>query len=662
MRNRQLIVVILLLIITFCSAFTFSLPEIQISQASVIYDNNGKVIAGLGLENRENVSLAEISPQFIKAIIAVEDKNFYKHHGIDFGGLLRAIFVNIKNRKIVAGGSTITQQTAKNLFLTNDRTFSRKLKEFIYAIQLERKYSKDEILSFYCNSIYFGQGAYGVEVAARTFFGVESSDLSLAQSALLAGLPQSPNNYDPYSNSELAKKRQSIVLQRMLEEEKITAKEKGEALAEQLDYQQGNIEKEASAPYFVAMVREYLRGKYGDDMVYQGGMKVYTSLDMDMQRAAQQAYQKGLEGRDQDLQVALVALDIKNGQIKALVGGRDYYKSQFNRAFAPRQPGSTFKPFVYSLAIEKGLTSADMMMCEEVEFELPNGDVYRPTDWDQDEPYHWREFTLKEAVMVSDNVIAVRLNDHLGPNNSARHVETFGFQNISPILSLPLGSIEVSPVELATAYSVFANQGIYSEPYFINRVVDNKGKVLEENLSKQHKVISSENAYIITNIMTGVLEKGGTGWRLKERVGRIAAGKTGTTDNLNDAWFVGYTPQLCCAVWIGYDRDRAANLYGGSSAGPIWADFIREASSKLPEMDFSKPDKVNVLNICLDSGLVASEYCPRQIDMAFTEGSEPEEICYYHLPAGDWLEEGAAELDTLPEKKEKRKWIFDVWD
>lgn len=634
MFKKQLLIALLisLLIISGCA---YEIDSMEVPEASVVFDIKGRPIKGLAEENRISIEFEEIPESFKAAIIAVEDKNFYNHHGIDFTGILRALFLNLKAGKITAGGSTITQQTAKTLYLSNERTISRKIKELFYALELERRYSKDEILTRYCNSIYFGHGAYGLEVAARTFFNKNARDLSVEESALLAGLPNAPSLYDPYVNPQAAKQRQRVVLQRMWEEGYITEAELEDIADRELQYQRADYVL-GEAPYFIAMVRDYVSEKYGERVVYQGGLKIYTTLDLDMQKAANKAYQEGMKEREANVQAALVALDVSNGDIRALIGGRDFALSNYNRVFSERQPGSTFKPFLYSLAMEWGMTQAEQIKCEEVEFKLPTGDTYTPEDYGDDK-YHWKEFTLKEALMISDNVIAVRLNHLLGPQDVANHAEKFGFKNIEPILSLPLGSKEVTPLDMAAAYSVFANEGIYSRPRYILKVMDRYGQVLEESDSQQRRVVSPENAYIISDMLKGVLEAGGTGSHLKALVGRPAAGKTGTTDDYNDAWFVGYTPQLCCAVWVGYDQGRNVNLVGGVGAGPIWANFMREASANLAPRDFKKPDAVNLINVCLDSGLVAAESCPRSKQMAFIEGSEPREICYYHTSSLDWL-------------------------
>lgn len=649
MRLKICCLLIIILLMSTCG-FSWQLPEVELPEASIVVDINGETIKGLTRENQINLKREEIPQDFVNAIIAVEDKNFYRHHGIDPSGIVRAAYTNIKHRKVLAGGSTITQQTAKNLFLSNEKTFTRKIRELFYAIQLERKYSKDEILTMYCNTIYFGEGAYGVEVAARTFFARSANELSLAQCALLAGLPNAPGSYDPYYYPDTARKRQAIVLKRMVEEEMISEREKQAALQEKLVYGR-NAYVAGDAPYFIALVKDYLINKYGQRMVYQGGLRVSTTLDLDMQKAANQAVTTGLEDKDKDLQVALVAVDVRNGEIRAMVGGRNYNLSSYNRVYSLRQPGSTFKPFMYSLAIDWGFTAADTIMCEKVAYKL-NGTTYRPTDYGK-EPYHWRPFTLKEAVMRSDNVVAIQINDILKPKNTAKHVEKFGFPDISPVLSLPLGPVAVKPLEMATAYAVFANRGIYNKPIFIIKVTDKQGKVLEESRVESKSVIDAQNAYIISDMLKGVMEPGGTGAHLKQTVGRISAGKTGTTDEFQDAWFVGFTPRLSCAVWVGYDLNQNVNLPGGTIAGPIWARFMGEASVGAPDEDFQRPAGISINNICLDSGLIATEACPRTIEMAFHRGTEPENICYYHLKNLEWMlktDDGEEEGDNQQKK------------
>jgi 1A family penicillin-binding protein len=628
MRSRRLAAIYILIFIVVSTGFSWELPAFKVPQPSVIYDINGKVIKGLAAENQMAITFEDIPESFKQAVIAVEDKNFYRHFGIDPSGIVRALIADVKAGKVVAGGSTITQQTAKNLYLTNERTLTRKLKELWYTLILEKKFSKDEILTMYCNSIYFGEGATGIEVAARTFFGKEARHLTSAEAILLAGLPNYPAGYNPYQYPEKAKARQKIVLERMVTEGYLSQEQSLAISRQPLNYKRTHFVS-GDAPYFIAMVRQYLIQQYGESMVYQGGLQVYTTLDLNMQSAANRALAEGLKGKPAELQAALVAIDPLSGQIRALVGGRDYTQSSYNRVFALRQPGSTFKPFMYSMAIASGWTAADLVPCEEVEFPVAGSEPYKPTDYG-DEPYHWRDFTIKEAIMKSDNVVAVTVNQRLGPARVARYTENFGFSNIKPVLSLPLGSSEVTPVEIAAGYATFANGGIYSMPYSIVKVLSSNGTVLEENRPQQKRVVGADNAYVITDMLTGVMQNGGTGAHLSAIINRPAAGKTGTTDNFKDAWFAGYTPYLCCAVWVGYDRNRQVNLAGGVVAGPIWANFIKGATAAQPPTDFPRPANIKRLTICLDSGLVAVESCPRRVPMAFVAGTEPGMICYWH--------------------------------
>lgn len=634
MKKKLLSGVLLCCLVLFSCGFNVPLPALRVPQGSTLYDVHGQVIRGLAAPNQIIIPFEEIPDAFKQAVIATEDKNFYWHHGIDAGGIARAVLSDIKARKVVAGGSTITQQTAKTLFLTNERTFTRKLKELWYAILLEQRYSKDEILAMYCNSIYFGEGATGVEVAARMYFGKEARRLNQAEAILLAGIPNSPTAYDPYLHPEKAKARQQVVLDRMVAEGYLKTTESRELDNQPLNYQRAAV-VEGDAPYFTAMVKDYLVSRYGEKAVFQDGLQVYTSLDLTLQAAASAAVKNGLKNQPAALQGAIVSLDVSTGQILAMVGGRSYTESSYNRVFATRQPGSTFKPFMYSLALGSGFTEANLVPCQEVEFPVRGQEPYRPQDYG-DEPYHWRDFTLKEAVMVSDNVVAVQVNSWLGPARVARYAENFGFKNIRPVLSLPLGSSEVTPLQMAAGYATFANQGIYSEPYSVLKVVTADGRTLEENKPLQRRVIGADNAYIITDMLMGVMEPGGTGSHLKSIVGRTTAGKTGTTDDFKDAWFVGYTPGVCAAVWVGFDKNQSVKLTGGAIAGPIWANFMKSAAGSRPNTVFNQPANITRVSVCLDSGMLAVEACPRSIPMAFVTGTEPQELCPLHSHADGW--------------------------
>ncbi|NLW44906.1 MAG: PBP1A family penicillin-binding protein [Syntrophomonadaceae bacterium] len=665
--KRTVLVIVLLVGLGAVAGFGWGLPVLPVPEPSILYDINGEEIQSLTPNNQNQVDLDEISDYVEMAFIATEDRNFYNHFGIDPRAVLRATWVNIKNRRITEGGSTITQQTAKNLYLSHERTFARKIKELFYTLALERRYSKDEILTMYLNSIYFGQGATGIDAAARTYFGKPAAELSLAESALLAGIPRRPSYYDPYRYPEHAKARQKVVLRQMVELGFITEEEKKAAEEEELRYRKTGALR-GDAPYFSRMVADYLVERYGAAMVYGGGLRVFSTLDLQMQRKAQEAYDAVMSGQDEELQAALVAIDPRNGHIRALIGGRDYATAPFNRAVdSKRQPGSAFKPFLYSKAIDVGLTAADMIMCEPVTFPVSGSKNYTPTDYG-DEGYHYRAFTLKEALMVSDNVVSVRLNEAVGPENTAEHALKFGFAGpIKPYLSLALGTSEVSPLEMASAYGVFANGGRMVKPVAVLKVTDSDGRVLETHEPREQQVISPQNAYIITDMLTGVMQPGGTGSHLSEIIGRTSAGKTGTTQDYRDAWFVGYTPELSCAVWVGYDSPtKPVGLPGGRIAGPIWARFMGAALENTPEKKFEVPAGIVQVEIDLDTGLIATENCPRKIKAAFLAGSEPQQICYEHRQWdfwwdwNEWLDEDEAprEERSYPRRFER---FFEWW-
>ncbi|MGE5404197.1 MAG: transglycosylase domain-containing protein, partial [Candidatus Saccharibacteria bacterium] len=615
-----------------------SVPVLRMPEPSILYDIHGQEIRSLYRQNGIQVGLGEIAKPVQWAFIAAEDKNFYKHHGIDVMAVLRALFINLKHGEVVAGGSTITQQTAKNLYLTQERTLLRKTKELYYTLELESRYSKDEILNMYLNSIYFGEGATGVEAASRTYFDKPANQLTIAESALIAGIPRRPSFYDPYNYPEHAKERQKVILSLMVKTGFITQAQADEAVKEKLVYKRAqNVE--GDAPYYVQMVIDYLAEKYGAPMVFGGGLRVITTLDLKMQRAAEAAYFGVMDKQKPDLQAALAAIDPTNGEIRAMVGGRSFSKAPYNRAIeGRRQPGSSFKPFLYSRALDSGFTQASMLMCEPVTFYSAGSPPYTPKDYGT-EPYHYRPFTLKEAIMVSDNIVSVRLNDAVGPQNTASYAKRFGFKgDIRPVVSLALGTSEATPLEMAEAYGVFASGGKLSKPISVKKVTDRSGLVLEENNPETVDLISPENAYVVTDMLKGVLMPGGTASHLASEVGRTAAGKTGTTQDYHDAWFVGFTPELSCAVWVGYDTPtRSVGIPGGRIAGPIWADFIRKALADIPDHDFPMPSTVTKIKMCMDTGQIATEYCPRPIDAAFINGTEPREICYLHQPAFNWF-------------------------
>lgn len=638
-----------LLLLAGCTPL-FQLPALEVGQPARIYDRKGRLIAIVGPNNTTQVPLTEISPYLPKAVVAVEDERFYHHPGIDFFAIFRALSRNLRAGKIVEGGSTISQQLAKNLFLSQERTVTRKIKEVYYTFLLERQLSKDEILEKYLNTVYFGHGAYGAEAAARIYFGKPARQLTLAESALLAGLLKMPSRLDPFLNFQEAKSRQELVLDRMVAAGMISPAEARAARAEKIVLRPGQAPP-GKAPYFVQEVVNYVIGKYtnGTRLLAAGGLSIYTTLDLEMQQAAEEALVQGLKNFDPELEGALVAVEPKSGRILAYVGGRDYRRSPFNRVLARRQPGSAFKPFVYTAAIDNGYTAGTTISCEPTEYPQPDGSVYRPTDYDPAQPYHYRPFTLQEALAISDNVVAVRLNHMLGPEKGKEYAEKMGITSpLRPYLSLVLGTSEVTPLEMATAYATLASGGIRAKPFFITKIVDSRGRVLEENKPAAARVLDEKTCAIVTWMLQGVLKPGGTAAAAGAVLERPAAGKTGTSQNYADAWFVGYTPDIAAAVYIGYDNPtRSVQATGGGIAAPIWVRFINAALKNVPPRDFPLPPGVVKVRICPDSGFLAPPGAP-YLEALFVAGTEPLTYCPEHYP------------EIPPEGSEREKQSF--WD
>lgn len=626
---RKVLTVVLLFLAAIssgCSASPYVNPEIP--AASKILDANGALITIISQENRIPVPLENVSPHLQQAIIAIEDARFYSHHGIDPIGVARALFHNIKAGAVVEGGSTITQQLAKNLYLEPHRTLKRKFEEMIITIQLERKYTKNEILGMYLNQIYFGQGAYGIEAAAKTYFNKNAKDLDLAESAMLAGVPRAPSIYNPSDDFKAAKTRQAAVLNRMVELGLLEINQANIAAEEYLQPLKTTVSFK-KAPYFTNEIINYFKQNYpaGLELLYSGGLTIYTTLDINIQDAAEKSLTDGLYGSDPQLNGALVAVDPNTGQVRAMVGGKDYGVSQFNRALSKIQPGSTFKAFLYAAAIDQGYTQAAIINCEPVSYPLAGGALYQPKDFQGG--YHNRPFTLKEALFTSDNVVAVRLNDRVGPSMAAAYARRMGIDSeIKPVLSLPLGTSEVTPLELARAYGSLANGGIKASPYYIVKVTDSYGRVLEKHHPELEQALDEKTAYIVTDMLSGVLKPGGTAPNISSNIRRPAAGKTGTTENFKDAWFVGYTPDLVAAVYIGYDeKNKGTGRTGSQLAAPVWASFIKEALKDMPPREFPVPAGVVRVKICPDDGLLAGDLNTKALEAVFAKGTEPTQLC-----------------------------------
>lgn len=607
-----------------------------------VYSVDNQLIASFGIEEREIIGLEDCPKDLVNAIISIEDTRFYKHKGVDLRGILRAAWVNLKSRRIKEGGSTITQQLSKVLFLTPERAFSRKIQEAILALRIERRYTKDEILERYLNKIYFGHGVYGIESASKFYFNKPTKGLSLAECTLLAGLPRAPNKYSPILHPEAAIARQSDVLERMCllgyidSREKDDAKKATQKILQEIKGHDISVNK---APYFVEYIRQRLEERYGENALYKGGLMVYTTLNLEMQHAAQTALKKGLEGlnrgRKRQIEGALIAISPKTGYIKAMVGGSGFRKeNQLNRAVqAKRQPGSAFKPFLYAAAIDEGFTPANTLVDSPVVYKDWKGD-WTPHNYCGS--FHGR-VRLRKALEKSINVASVKLMDKVTPRKVANYGRSMGINSrLRPTLSLALGTSEVTPLELVVGYSVFANLGIGVEPLAIRYIKDREGNLLEEGVLKRTRVLSEETAYIITSLLQGVVKRGTASTSVGSRIPYEIAGKTGTSDNFVDAWFIGYTPDICAGVWVGYDEGRISlgkGQAGGVVAAPIFTDFFLRAN--IPFHDFCVPQNISYAMICEKTGLLATSFCPKTINEVFIKGTTPVSQCIEHYTI-DW--------------------------
>ena len=729
--------------------FSRGLPSLELlhdyrpSLVTKVYGEGNELIGQFFVQKRFLVPLEGIPGELRDAIIAVEDARFYKHKGIDPFGILRAFMANIESMSLKQGGSTITQQLARSLFLTSEKSFQRKIREAILAWKMEGILSKHEILELYLNQIYLGHGAYGVQSAAQTYFDKDVSKLNGAESAFIAGLPRAPNDYSPYNHPARAKQRQGVVLQRMVTEGYLTEM-KFQDLYQQNLYFKTPQKRKIVAPYFMEYIRQYLSSAYGDSMVYKGGLKVYTTLNLDLQNAATEALKTGLQKLDKrqgyrgpidqknaeemmvfketdgmvavtdiekgailegvvievtenratviasgvrgsmtpsrmawakrrlvgsdlrkdiefnpkakppeilsvgdvikvrvvrvDLEKreaqfsleqdpivegALISLDSRTGAIKAMVGGYDFKRSEFNRAVsARRQPGSAFKPIIYATALDRGLTPATILVDAPVVYiDEEQGKTWKPENY---ESKFYGLISLREGLIHSRNLATVRLMERLGVRNVISFAQRLGIKSsLSPDLSLALGSSSVTLLELTSAFGVFANEGIYVEPAAVVAVHDSNGKILEEHLPVAKRVMQRETAYIVTNILMDVIQRG-TGRRARV-LEKALAGKTGTTNDFTDAWFVGFSPNLVASVWVGFDNMRSLGDQeaGARVALPIWIDYMRMALDVPSPAAFSIPEDVVFSRIDPKTGLLARDGMEDAIIEIFIKGTEP---------------------------------------
>ena len=755
--------------------FSLGLPDVRSLEdykpktISYVFDRHGEVVAEFFDERRIVITLDRIPKDLIHAFIAAEDSHFFQHKGIDYQGILRAMFKNIEAGRIVQGGSTITQQVARSLLLSRRRTWARKIREAILAYRIEKNLSKDEILTLYLNQLYLGDGAYGVEAAAQNYFGKHVWELTLGECALLASLPRAPALYSPKRHPKRARERRAYVLKRMFEDHYITRKQFELALEEPIRTVKTINPFFVKAPYYAEYIRQYVLSRYGREKLYGGGLKIYTYLDVSLQKAAREAIEMGLRALDkrqgyrgpighvdlpqdgdpcvtlikknpevaplrvgdirkaviigvdrdhgvfkvcvdgvpgeirpegykwalkrpvfsnktvkhvrQDIftvlkrgdaievklvrqskqgwvcsleeepmvQSALFSVDVKTGEVLAMVGGYKFGKNQFNRAIqSKRQPGSAFKPIVYAAALDKGLTAASIILDSPIVFRQFAQKAWKPENYEE---HFYGPTTLREGLVHSRNVVTVKVLQKIGIPYVINYAKKLGVTSkLDPNLSLALGSSGMSLKELTSVYGVFARYGIKYKPLFVEKIVDRDGNLLEshppesnqvfsdeerdnnDNAAvneqkgtsfKPKRVISSQTAYIITNILEDVVKRG-TGWRAKA-LKRPCAGKTGTTSNFRDAWFMGYTPQILTGVWVGFDNEYSLgrNETGSRAACPIWTKYMSVALKGLPPKEFEVPSGIVYVSIDPKTGLLARPGTPHAYLECFKEGTEP---------------------------------------
>ncbi|WP_236026240.1 transglycosylase domain-containing protein [Alicyclobacillus suci] len=608
------------------------LPNQSVANPTEIDSEDGVRLAEWTSSGTEGqpVPLSRIPKALVEATLAVEDANFYHNHAIDLKSTARAMLVNLRHGEVVEGGSTITQQLAKNLFLTQDRTYSRKVREALLAIQLELHEPKDWILNRYLNVVYYGHGAYGVQAASRLYFNKSVDQLNLAECAMLAGLPKGPSIYSPLSNMDLAKARQKVVLSRMVATGYLTKAEADAAYRQPIHIATYHTPVVA-APYFTQVAVNEAKHQFqiSEEHLYQGDLKIHTTLDPLLQQAAERAIDKTLP-KHSDIQAALVAIDPRTGAIKALVGGRDFQTSPYNRAMAPRQPGSTFKGILYTAALENGWTPANQVDSKLTTFVYGQNHDKQYTVHDYGDFYAERPLTLREALARSDNVYAVHTNLAIGPEKVVETAHRMGIEStLQPYPSLALGVFPVSPLEMATAYATLANGGFKVTPHAVTEV-DTPSSELATHPATE-RVVSPQVAYQMTDLLTSVLQPNGTGYSVHSYLHNVAAAKTGTTDT--DAWMVGYTPNLVCAVWVGYDTNRPLSVAESHLASPIWAKFMGTAQAHLPYKWYQPAPGLKAYTIDPLTGQLATPQCRVTETDYFIPGTEPTKPCPIHNPA-----------------------------
>ncbi len=582
------------------------------SAVTSVYSSDRHLIAQFYNEKRFPVSIENIPDILIQALLTIEDRHFYSHSGLHFKGIARAIVQDIKTGKLKQGASTLTQQLAKTLFLSSEKSFTRKIKEAILTLQIERRYTKNEILELYLNQIYLGAGTYGVEAACQTYFKTSVADINLAQAALIAGLPKAPSTYSPQKNPDLAKKRRDIVLNQLRLTGKITPSEFETALSSPID-QPMTKKKSTNTSYYIEYVKQLLQKKFDLNRIYSQGLNVHTSLNLDFQTAANQAMIQQLKilgsriqkrgGNPAKLQSAVVAIETKTGKILCMIGGKDFAQSPFNRATqAQRQPGSAFKPFVYATALEKGLSQTDLILDGPLSYQINKNKIWEVNNFSRT---YSGEMTFRKALVLSKNTPVVRILEKIGPETVIDFAKKAGISSsISPTLSLALGTYEVNLLEITAAYIPFANMGVKTQPFAIERITDSNSRIIFHNTIKKTAIMSRQNAAMVTDMLKGVILEG-TGKRAAI-IKKDIAGKTGTTDLSKDALFIGFSPGIALGVWVGNDdaHSLGKNETGARAALPIWVDSMKYFLSTLPPQYFDIPDQTKMVYMNPDTGKI----------------------------------------------------------
>ncbi|MDD3802832.1 MAG: PBP1A family penicillin-binding protein [bacterium] len=632
--------------------FVYSAPS-----ATLIYDDNNRKVTELYLEKRMPIRLKELPQYAIDAVIALEDQQFYSHWGINVVRFLGALTKTVFTMKKGAGASTITQQLARNMFLTMEKTWTRKIKEALITINLERNFSKDEILEMYFNQINYSSGAYGIEAASNMYFNKSARELTLAEAAMLAGIPQIPEKFNLFRHYDNAKKRQRICLYSMLKEGYISKEEYDDAIDDSVVVTKG--EKDSGyGRYFIEEVRKDVISRFGMNTLYKGGLKIYTTMNSDMQMEAEKVIEKKMlyfekmyrfkytkekyeqemakdtlsEAVPQYLQASMVIIENETGEVKAIVGGRDFEHSEYNRALqSKRQPGSIFKIFLFSAAVENGMNPGDIIMDTPVVLDDGSDTPYKPRNFDGD---FLGPIPLRKALALSRNVTAIRLIKSIGPGTVVKHAKKLGVgSQLTPVLSLALGSNDVTLFEMVRAFSVFPNKGVLKETSTIRYIEDAQGNVIYKNENLENRVMNDDDAYIVTNMLESVVKEGTAAGLKYYKFNVHIGGKTGTTDDYSNTWFVGFTKEYTAGVWVGFDRLRtiADKATGAVLALPIWAETMKPFVNSADSLPFEQTDSIIHVTVCRESGQIATKYCKFIRDEIYKKNREPKISCEKHI-------------------------------